>query len=802
LDAWLRRVWEERSYTNSLDLPVLLDSAQEEALWEEEIRTARSDDPLLNIPPTAAAALNAWELLNKWEAPRHAKDFEGLEDNEAFFGWMTSVERKLRSHGWITSSELYLAVKNELAAGAISKPSHIAFAGFDDASPAERNLLEALGASALDTREFRPPRDRVPARPPWRVTLHDATAELEHAASWARNQLQQHPDARIGVAAHGLRSVSSIAERIFDDIFHLTYSFEIPNTRPAFEMPYGAAADEAPLIAAALLILKLVDGLTLPEAGVLLRSPFLPLRPEARVKLDGALRDQGIDRVSIRLATLSHEFEALGHRARKLPSRQRPAEWSASFSDLLKAAGWPGPRELSAGQRNALDHWKDLLSSFARLDAVLPELSFSQALVRLRRLASRSRIRQNQIDAPVQIMDAVEASDLCFDALWVMGLDAGSWPRPVQPNPFLPVRLQRAHGMPRSSPEMEFHYARRVTRRLMLAASEVVFSSAEFLRDEPLRVSPLIEQIERKQPHEVYERARERAFVSSTPLEEIPLGNAPALPRGTLYHGGARLLEHQAACPFRAFAIYRLGAGEIGDPPLGVSPREHGSAVHDALETIWKELGSQEQLVRRSPEDIDALVGKSVDEALDKRFASRMKSTGILRFRELEKARLQRLIKDWLSEERKRQPFKMVAAEAKGEVAIGGMRLNVRVDRIDEYDDGRRAIIDYKTSDDLTPRMWDGDRPDAPQLPLYAVTHEREVGEIAFGKIVSGAQRLISAACDAEQLTEWRRVLESLADQYLNGHAAVDPKRNSTCGFCKLGSLCRVAEVKWEADDE
>ena len=40
---------------------------------------------------------------------------------------------------------------------------------------------------------------------------------------------------------------------------------------------------------------------------------------------------------------------------------------------------------------------------------------------------------------------------------------------------------------------------------------------------------------------------------------------------------------------------------------------------------------------------------------------------------------------------------------------------------------GNYVVLDYKTSDNLNVDDWDGERPDAPQLPLYAVKSGREV---------------------------------------------------------------------------
>ena len=69
-DAWLARCWQECAYRDPLNTPVLLDAAQEEALWEQAIVKTGGETPLLDVPATASAAARAWDLLHAWEAPR------------------------------------------------------------------------------------------------------------------------------------------------------------------------------------------------------------------------------------------------------------------------------------------------------------------------------------------------------------------------------------------------------------------------------------------------------------------------------------------------------------------------------------------------------------------------------------------------------------------------------------------------------------------------------------------------------------------------------------------------------------
>ena len=495
----------------------------------------------------------------------------------------------------------------------------------------------------------------------------------------------------------------------------------------AFHISAGAPSSEVPLIAEALLILGIKSGLRIGEAGMLLRSPFLGIDKAHASRLYAELRRQGIEEISFEVEAVRRAFPAMAKAADELRERQHPSEWSAAFSKLLQRAGWPGDRPLSPAEHQPVEHWKNLLSELAALDVVLPRMTYGQALQRLRRIAHERRFAPRDEGAPVQIMDILEAAGSQFDALWIAGLHGGVWPDSPRPNPFLPLSLQRSVGMPHSSPERELAYARRMTERLLASATEVVCSYPLFSGEEKLRVSPLIETLpEVPAADVVFDAPLRRIFAAAVPLEVQPLGQAPPLAPGILQSGGMGVLADQAACPFRAFARYRLRTREYDPPDIGISPSERGNVAHKALEYFWRDVGSRRELLARSPQEIDAAIESSVNAALDSGLSRRQRNTSLERSRALEHDRLKLLLAQWLQVERTRPDFEVVEREAPRRVNVGGLELDLKVDRIDHMPSGKYVVLDYKTSDNLNVDDWDGERPDAPQLPLYAVKSGRE----------------------------------------------------------------------------
>ncbi|MGA8110768.1 MAG: PD-(D/E)XK nuclease family protein, partial [Acidobacteriaceae bacterium] len=190
----------------------------------------------------------------------------------------------------------------------------------------------------------------------------------------------------------------------------------------------------------------------------------------------------------------------------------------------------------------------------------------------------------------------------------------------------------------------------------------------------------------------------------------------------------------------------------------------------------------------------------------------------------VEKQRLRTRLFEWLALEAKRLPFTVEAVEAKlPDVHIGDLRLNLRADRIDLLPDGSRLILDYK-SGDVSASAWDGDRPGEPQLPLYAAYGNVEnvsgvllakirAGETGFdgrvrdtlaqlGPDIGAKSGLLNKPYTSALRDEWAGALEALAAEFLQGEAAVRPREPQVCTFCKLHSLCRIAELNRIAPEE
>ncbi|MDZ7736861.1 MAG: PD-(D/E)XK nuclease family protein [Gammaproteobacteria bacterium] len=133
-------------------------------------------------------------------------------------------------------------------------------------------------------------------------------------------------------------------------------------------------------------------------------------------------------------------------------------------------------------------------------------------------------------------------------------------------------------------------------------------------------------------------------------------------------------------------------------------------------------------------------------------------------------------------------------------------------------------IIDYKTGR-VDTRVWVDERPDDPQLPLYALGQRDHLAGVAFAQLRIGDLRYAGVADrddvaggiqavgdwkgappDCETLPDlldyWQAQLGALARSFRNGDSEVDPKDpRRTCRYCPQYTLCRIDEISLGGHD-
>jgi RecB family exonuclease len=426
--------------------------------------------------------------------------------------------------------------------------------------------------------------------------------------------------------------------------------------------------------------------------------------------------------------------------------------------------------------------WQDVLGALARLDQIALETPpIERFWRRLLALIEERAFRPPAESPRVMVMGWNENCGLEFDHLWIAGMEEDAL-TPANPHPFLPLRWHRElFGADRAAGEIWARWRRS-------ARDQVVSYSAT--------------------PHTLLNGVSAAAFgadAAAPPampmlvdFEDAPV---PLLSGGDM-PGGTQFFEAQSACPFRGFAHYRLHARGLPEVPSGRNARQRGTLLHKMLERVYREIPSRELLLSLPEAALGECVRACARTVVD--------AEGELRERpqlaRVEEQRLERQTLDWLEKEKKREPWTAIAWERQENVALGGLRFNIKIDRVDRLPGSgdRLLVIDYK-SGEQSMSGWNGERPLHPQLPLYllASPESSTIEGIALAQLKPGKMQLKSAlrGGKAFQMAEWRAALLELARQIEAGEAPVRPKfpRQPICERCDLHTLCRIRErdARW-----
>jgi ATP-dependent helicase/nuclease subunit B len=816
--ALVSRLWNRLVMESAQPVPAVLSPAQETRLWEK----------IVGSHAAALLARDAWCLVHDYAIDLNSRSVRKMfqqDEPEAFLKWADEFGRSCRELEVRSDAELPAHLVHDTSSTEL--PSELLTLGFDSFTPTQRGLLQALSGRGTKCTDVASPVE-INATV---VACHSPQEELDAVARWARERLQRDSTASLGIVVPKLSEQRAALERSL--VASLQPGSVLPenDASPLVHFSLGQPLAQQPAIATALLLLRwCCSPLKLDEISLLLRSPFLKgasAEQWSRALLDVELHRGASPRLSAeevwRKATprdpVAHSSPIFGKalwKVEKIPTLPAmPSAWRKEFSGVLKRCGWPGECQMDSTAFQ-LQEWEDLLQEYALLDEIVGTLGLPAGVTLLEQLAQERLFEPADLGAPVQVMGAREAAGCEFDAVWTANLDAESWPQLGRPNPFLPLALQREKQMPHASDTLDIAFGERTLRRLAASAPEVILSHADHNAERELRPTFALAGYRRSSLQQILPETAASWFdlLPYAARKDFP---APAPPlTGSSAAGGRTVLKLQAACPFRAFAEIRLHARGVDAPDDGPDASERGKLLHSVMKALWEKMRTWRTLNALADDELTASIQEAIDAGL-RECASSFRGQLGEQFREVERGRLLPLVLVWLAEERRRMPFEVIALEEKRECEIGGLKVNVTRDRVDQLDDGRRIVLDYKTGE-VKSNLWEGDRPDDPQLPIYAMIEgEAPLAGVAFAQLKAGQVGFRGVQSEngllpgknittlpagggktsgLEAETErWRIVLSRLAEDFLAGEAGVDPKSgHKTCRFCALPSFCRIAE--------
>ena len=716
----------------------VLSAEAELLLWRDE---AQADSLHL-----AELAAEAWALALLWRIDMEAPAFAETANGRLFQRWAARFRAQLNANNWVTEAQL--------ADLATAGQDSLHLLGFERIEPQITDFLRRVERAGGRIHHHAPAESTAASEV--RVGLDSRADEISAAAQWARQMLAADEDARIGVVFPYLTDAYHAIDHAFGVEFaDAREAFDISGGLPLAQQPVWRSADA--LLAH---LMEPADG----TPGPLSTSPFLELS-DLPTGSDNPLEPGWAD------------------------NQQPFGTWVATFHRILRQANWganAGSVQYQAlqGVRERLDHYSQL--------AQRPQIDAAEALQTLRDLLGAQDFAPERRPAPIQVLGYLETTGLQFSHLWVAGLSDSSWPANPSPNPLIPMALQKRCGVPRIDHQSEGEFARQRMQHWRNACRSFIASWPQEDTDGPHGCSALIKPLREIPVSEAIAGHRRRHhpwLTSLPPIESEAAAPDRATPFEAEIRKGTAVIRDQAQCPFRAWAIHRLGLTADDRPEPFADAMTRGIVVHDAFFALYQN--------HERPFSAD-----DIDDAVEATLEQHLKNTPAL-FRAHENNRIAAILNAWIKHEAKRPEFTVVGLEQEAELRLPGAQFNLRIDRIDQdRGSGAKIVIDYKTGV-LSVNRLVGDRLTEPQLPMYALT-DADIQAVLFAKVGDEAVRLDGWSDDGlrpgkspeggwERLRErWQTQIESLIEEFRTGEAAVMPHDPQVCRYCHLPSLCRI----------
>ncbi len=834
--SWLRDVW-----LASWPEKYLLSELQCEKIWEEIINQDSARLDLLHLQGVASQTSKAFSLLHEYRLPRDKKLYEQTDESKAFLRWIRKFESRLSSA--LAPCMLMDAVRNSMQEGEILIPHSLRIRGFEEQSPQLKYFLNFLREKGTRVDFLSPvPSPEILAQRMEKLNdknvnveeYENRQGEAEACACWVRSIFQ--PGKRIGIVVPELEKYRTLLKRELAAELVPETIFSLDEEDLPFNISLAPPLSQEPMIKLALNLLS-VKTSNVPVSTFLsiIQSPFFGFAfpPTREISdLERNLRTKRVLSIPLdRFHSICGSVPQVDQLVESLKSwtlnnsKLMPEIWAKELSDFLKTTGWPGKvapgtdkQSVLSKRHQGFEAWKDCLNQLCSLNQILGPINRLEVLNHLTHITRSKPFQSKTPEHSIQVIGLLESSGMQFDYLWVMGCHHEALPAHPEPNPFIPYEIRNKYSIPRSNPQRELKFTEQSLTRLLMAAPDVHFSYPLHEGDMDLEMSPLLKRFpqdkkasylsnrikDQVRAMNQLEKFTEPAFLQVTDSEKNQYGTQGI-------SSGYALLKDQVDCPFRAFARHRLNSQRTPVAEIDFDNLDRGNLIHKALELFWDKTRNRKNLSNLSHGILEKRIEECVQEALK---LCSQRTTGQTQFNKLEIERNVRLIHDWLLNiERERPDFQVLHNEEDVSINLCGIKLSLRIDRIDEIPGKGLLLIDYKTGREAKPAEWFAEKIRAPQLPLYA-TAQPPVG-LAYGHLTLGKPEFKGTAdlplgklknydfakdtgCSTwkELLSYWKNNLNRVADEFLQGNNQVLPvNKGEPCLHCEFNSLCRIQEI-------
>ncbi|HEX4328331.1 MAG TPA: PD-(D/E)XK nuclease family protein [Burkholderiales bacterium] len=463
------------------------------------------------------------------------------------------------------------------------------------------------------------------------------------------------------------------------------------------------------------------------------------------------------------------------------------AEWCALLTSTLAELDAAGALQNDAAGKAVLDLLESLGAALEAPDA--PRYAVTEWRAWFAAELETATFRDTAIDSPV-VLTTLQAAVLReFDAVLLVGADAGHLPGEAAPGPLLTPRLRAELGL--GTREDATRELRDELALVLAAAPAAAATWRAFDAGDPNPLSPFLSRIDA-----LYRAAGLPTLIIDTPRNP-PAGVphpavAPAPAAAHLLPARVSVSAYGSliVCPYQFFARHLLKLNEQDQVREEFEKRDYGEWVHRLLQRFHEKFPRITGVDReRLRETLHALAEEEFAAPLEFNYLS---LGWKLRWEGMAESYL-----DWQLE-REAEGWNYSAGEKRGEIVVGaddeqagGVVIHGRLDRIDTDGESRIEVLDYKTQSVDTLRAKVKEVGEDVQLAVYALS-QAEAGECSasFVSVDGEAVRTVPANPKHLPEDEWQRIAQLFGDLRAgaglpaNGIAAA-------CNYCEMRGLCR-----------
>lgn len=858
---YLRQLWQ----LNRDDIAAhygavnLISASQASLLWSQIIDSSRrgeSELTLLNVQQTTKAVQRSWKLMHDWRIQPSALKQDHVADTDQFVAWVEAYQTLLNKRGLIDESGLMTSLLDPNFT--INHPhSELLWVSYDLLTGAQKEYLEQAQADGVSVAFEQPDVMRESEE---FVSYSDSTVEIKAALEHARACVEADEKHTVNVAIPDLQQRLNQVTELARDVFYPSATpLEVEQGDTVYAIALGQKLSDMAAIEAGLSLLNLLKNKTnTVDLGFLLRNRFVGLNDAHKQAIrlleqwlkrqrihsflfdqlpslyeqcithfserDIAIETTDDERFSDVLQCLVTQRQSI---QKKLTAAKQSSEFSALsfndwvgvFNEWLVAWQWrtnSSETKMSSTQYQLRNRWLKLMEEFANLTAVQRRAGLNRALELMNLMARNTVFTPKCAASPIMISGVLEAIGSVTDTCIVTGMNQ-DYPSPPAADAFISNRFLMDAGHPQAKADSGFEHSQSVMNHLLSCAKHTRISysvGSDTNREITMQASPLFRNKKFQSElakMQLQQYAELEQYQDTQGLEWSEPGRAK---------GGSRIFENQSNCAFKAFATHQLGFLDEREAEFGLDGLDRGNIVHHLLDLLWQQLQTQDALLSMSMDGRAALINDLIEQVLSD--GSLKLSHEKMTLLKHERSRLHTLLMTWLNEEAKRPaPFSVIEREQERVGELGGIQYKYIIDRIDQTNDGRRVIIDYKTGN-VNRNDWTSERIKSPQMPLYALAidkvQSKPVSGIAFAQVKQSDVKYLELS-DTDIFRKetkatlktsgqwqdlraaWPAIFEQLARDFLAGEATVNPVDKSTCQYCELQSMCRVSQLRRQESD-